>query len=91
MTTAQLKAELFRQLNYIADSEECMKKAVKAIKRIVASEHKANDRATDMATAKVNRYTIEAMDEARNGHTTPVDVSSYDAFVNSILGIDETN
>lgn len=40
MTTAQLNAELFRQLSYIADSEECMKKALKAIKRIAASTRK---------------------------------------------------
>ena len=59
MTTMQLNAELLRQLSYIADSEECMKKALKAIKRIVASrESEALSKSSGVQ---------EALDDVRAG------------------------
>lgn len=36
-----------------------------------------------------NAETMAAIEEARHGHTKAVDMSSYDAFVNSILDDDE--
>ena len=62
MTVMQLNAELFRQLSYIADSEECMKKAVKAIKRIVANAHKGNEAAAAHASGL-----DEALDDVKAG------------------------
>lgn len=59
MTTMQLNAELLRQLSYIADREECMKKALKAIKRIVASrESEALSKSSGLQ---------EALDDVRAG------------------------
>lgn len=36
MSTLQLNAELFRELSIIAEDEDLMKKAVKALKRLSA-------------------------------------------------------
>lgn len=42
-----------------------------------------------LGKSKPNMETMAAIEEARHGQTKAVDVSSYDAFVNSILGDDE--
>ena len=41
MTTMQINAELFKQLSYIA--EDCMKRALDAIKQIVKSRKKSEE------------------------------------------------
>lgn len=41
------------------------------------------------SAAKPNEETLAAIEEARHGHTKAVDVSCYDAFVNSIFGNEE--
>lgn len=41
------------------------------------------------STETPNADTLSAIEEARNGHTKAVDMSSYEAFVNSILNDDE--
>lgn len=43
MTTMQINAELLKQLSYIADSEDCMKRALDAIKQIVKSRKKSEE------------------------------------------------
>ena len=55
-----MNAELFRQLSYIADSEENMRKALKAIKRIVA-----NARKTESVT--VGNGLSEALEDVKAG------------------------
>lgn len=41
MEIMNVNAELFRQLSYIADDENYMKKALKSIKKLVAEKEKA--------------------------------------------------
>lgn len=41
------------------------------------------------SAAKPNEETLAAIEEARHGPTKAVDVSCYDAFVNSIFGNEE--
>ena len=43
------------------------------------------------SNVKPNIETMAAIEEARHGQTKAVDVSNYDAFVNSIFGDDEEN
>lgn len=38
MSTLQLNSELYRQLSYIADDEDCMQKVLRAVKRIAANK-----------------------------------------------------
>lgn len=42
-----------------------------------------------METKSIRVSTLSAIEEARNGHTKAVDMSSYEAFVNSIFNDDE--
>lgn len=42
MTTLQLKAELFKELSTIASDERIMKKAIKALKKIIADNNKGS-------------------------------------------------
>lgn len=42
MEVINVNAELFRQLSYIADDENYMKKALKSIKKLVAEKEKTN-------------------------------------------------
>lgn len=42
MTTLQLNAELFKELSTIASDEGMMKKAIKALKKIIADNNKAS-------------------------------------------------
>ena len=41
MSTLNLNAELFRELSYIADDENSMKKLLKYVKKLVAQQYKA--------------------------------------------------
>ena len=41
MSTTNVNAELFRQLSYIADDENCMKKALDYIRKLAIQKEKA--------------------------------------------------
>lgn len=43
MTSMELNAELFRNLSYIADDEDSMKKVVKYIKKLVSKKEEKED------------------------------------------------
>lgn len=69
MTAMQLNAELFRQLSYIADSEDSMRKALRAIKRIVANAQKTEH--TEHTERHKGLY--EAMQDVKAGRVYHAD------------------
>ena len=56
MSTLNLNAELFRELSYIADDENSMKKLLKYVKKLVAQQYKAPESAVSVASENAEPY-----------------------------------
>lgn len=56
MSTLNLNAELFRELSYIADDENSMKKLLKYVKKLVAQQYKAPESAVSVASEDAEPY-----------------------------------
>lgn len=68
MSTKSINAELFRQLSYIADDENCMKKALDYIRKLAIQKEKAQPlTATDTLAEDIVPYrTKEELKEGFN-------------------------
>ena len=62
MTTTQLNAELFRELNIIVTDDGLMQKAIKALRRITA-EKKAEDETNSIMSSPTMMEILEKGDE----------------------------
>ena len=62
MTTTQLNAELFRELNIIVTDDGLMQKAIKALRRITA-EKKAEDETNYIMSSTTMMEILEKWDE----------------------------
>ena len=62
MTTTQLNAELFRELNIIVTDDGLMQKAIKALRRIMA-EKKAEDETNYIMSSPTMMEILEKGDE----------------------------
>ena len=62
MTTTQLNAELFRELNIIVTDDGLMQKAIKALRRITA-EKKAEDETNYIMSSPMMMEILEKGDE----------------------------
>lgn len=69
MTTMELNAELFRQLSVIAEDEKLMKKAVKALGRIVKNKQKED--AETISNEEILKGIDDGLKDLRDGRTRP--------------------
>lgn len=69
MTTMELNAELFRQLSVIAEDEKLMKKAVKALGRIVKNKQKED--AETISNEEILKGIDDGLKDLREGRTRP--------------------
>lgn len=74
MTTAQLQlnAELFRALQAISEDESLMKKAVKALKNIVAKKQRMDETEYLMSSPEMIDILREGDEEITEGKFTPI-------------------
>ena len=74
MTTAQLQlnSELFAALQVISEDENLMKKAVKALKRIVAKKQTAETTEEQMSTMTLAEIIREGDKEIAEGNLKPI-------------------
>lgn len=74
MTTAQLQlnAELFGALQAISEDESLMKKAVKALKNIVAKKQRMDETEYLMSSPEMIDILREGDEEIKEGKFTPI-------------------
>lgn len=66
MSTLQLNSELYRQLSYIADDEDCMQKVLKAVKKIVAGKVAAQNEYAPRTKEQLKLHFKEALAEVQD-------------------------
>ena len=71
MTALQLNAELFRELSIIAEDEDLMQKALKALKRIT-SRKAANENIRPMA--ELDEIIRQGDEDIKNGNFTVMSI-----------------
>ena len=67
MTALQLNAELFRELSIIAEDEELMKKALKALKKISAKKHAMDETEYIMSSPQMVDILRQGEEDIKNG------------------------
>ena len=66
MSTKSINAELFRQLSYIADDENCMKKALDYIRKLAIQKEKANEVCEQIKQAPTGQLQGRPLEEVLN-------------------------
>ena len=56
MSTTSLNAELFRELSYIADNENSMRKLLKYVKKLVSQQQEEERQATPVVAEDTEEY-----------------------------------
>lgn len=72
MTALQLNSELFAALQVISEDESLMKKAVKALKRIVAKKRTMDETEYIMSSPAMVEILHEGDREIEEGNFTPI-------------------
>ena len=72
MTTLELNAQLFRELNVIAEDEGMMKKALKAIKRLAAQKRAMDETEYIMSSPAMVDILREGEKEIEEGNFQPI-------------------
>jgi len=67
MTSLELNAELFRELSIIANDENLMKKAVKALKRIAASKKAVDETEYLMSSPAMAEVIRKGQEDIKKG------------------------
>ena len=67
MTSLELNAELFRELSIIANDENLMKKAVKALKRITASKKAVDETEYLMSSSAMAEVIRKGQEDIKKG------------------------
>ena len=67
MTSLELNAELFRELSIIANDENLMKKAVKALKRITASKKTVDETEYLMSSPAMAEVIRKGQEDIKKG------------------------
>ena len=68
MTALQLNAELFRELSFIAEDENLMRKALKAIKKLASSKKAMDETEYIMSSSEMVRILREGDEEIAKGN-----------------------
>ena len=67
MTAFEMNAELFRQLSIIAEDENLMKKALKALKRITAQKEAMDETEYLMSSPAMAEVIRQGQEDIKNG------------------------
>jgi len=67
MTALQLNAELFRELSIIAEDENLMKKALKALKKLSAKKQAMNETEYIMSSSQMVDIIRQGEEDIKNG------------------------
>lgn len=90
MTTLELRAELFREINPLLESEVLLQKILTFVKDLVRNQPKADDKlieptADDAKTAKQKAYVKEtllsALDEVERAKRGEIKLKTMDEFL----------
>lgn len=90
MTTLQLRAELFKEINPLLESEVLLQKILTFVKDLVRNQPKADDKliestADDAKTAKQKAYVKEtllsALDEVERAKRGEIKLKTMDEFL----------
>ena len=67
MTASQLNSELFRELSIIAEDENLMKKALKALKKLSAKKQAMNETEHIMSSSQMVDIIRQGEEDIKNG------------------------
>ena len=83
MTTLELSAELARQIDIISDDEDCLRRALKYIKKLAAQKQQADD--SLMTKEEFFAKIDHALEQAQRGEGTGfTDKRAMNEWLNSL-------
>ena len=84
MTTIQLRAELFREMNPLLDSEAALKKMLAFVRTLGTKKDKTNDTKTARQQAYVKETLTRALNEVKEAQREGRKLQTVDEFIKEL-------